>query len=155
MTEQTTTGALATATDGVLTWRCTVCGSTIDAGAGGFILKHGDVERARAAARARHIEDARIDALPPAERIEARIYTPGAAVNAVRSRMYYRAPWKLLHFGCASDDDVIYDVEVQRARTAAELLDWTAHFDEKGWLSLTSWAETVLRHAHRALGTDA
>lgn len=155
MSEQTTSRrALVTATDGVLAWSCTVCGSAIGASAGGFILKYGDLERARKAARARHLEDARIDTLPLAEQLAARTFTPGEAIDA-RSHLHYRAPWTLLHFSCASGSDVIYEVEVQRARTAADLLDWTAHIDEKGWLSLTSWAETVLRHANRALGTFA
>lgn len=52
-------------------------------------------------------------------------------------------PWQILHSVCRPQDDDAYEIDVERARTAAGLDWWTAHLRSKNWFPLTDWDELV------------
>lgn len=54
------------------------------------------------------------------------------------------ACWVVHHTRCDPDiDSMDYVIEVERARTAAQLLSWTVHLMDKVWLSSTDWKRVV------------
>jgi hypothetical protein len=66
------------------------------------------------------------------------------------------APWRVLHRRCDPNLEApSYTIRVERLRTAAALIDMTAHMLEwKTWLPATSWAD-VLRGQAEALSSPA
>lgn len=60
--------------------------------------------------------------------------------------------WLAHHADCDSDPDYSgYWFDIHRARTHAQLLNWTAHLMEKSWLEYTNWSDLIRRLA----GVDA
>jgi len=58
------------------------------------------------------------------------------------------ARWMVHHQTCDPDiDGNDYVIDVERARTHAKLLDWTAHLMEKVWLEYTDWDDLIRRMA--------
>lgn len=56
--------------------------------------------------------------------------------------------WHAHHFECDPDrDHLCYWFDVEKARTHAHLLNWTAHLMEKTWLTYTDWDELIRRQA--------
>ena len=52
--------------------------------------------------------------------------------------------WRAHHQHCDPDrDGMHYRVPAERLRIRADLLDWTAHLMEKGWLPYTDWREVI------------
>lgn len=62
------------------------------------------------------------------------------------------APWQAHHEACDPLPDAgDYFFGVDRARSHAQLLNWTSHLMEKAWLEYTDWADLIGRMA----GVDA
>jgi len=58
------------------------------------------------------------------------------------------ARWMVHHQACDPDiDGIDYVINVERARTHAKLLDWTAHLMGKVWLEYTDWRGFIRRMA--------
>lgn len=56
------------------------------------------------------------------------------------------APWQVHHGACDPDSDSPdYVIHIERARTHAQLLHWTAHLMEKRWLKYTDWPALISR----------
>jgi hypothetical protein len=52
--------------------------------------------------------------------------------------------WEILHLDCDPRRDVdAYVIDVERARTPGEVIDWAAHLLEKRWLVHTNWADVL------------
>jgi hypothetical protein len=54
-----------------------------------------------------------------------------------------RAVWRVTHDDCARPRTG-YRIEVERIRTWAAYLHWTAHLMSKDWIGDTNWSEVVL-----------
>ena len=55
-----------------------------------------------------------------------------------------RVRWSVLHQGCdPNPDSTDYWIGVERIRTAADVLGWSAHLLEKKWLSITTWSDVL------------
>lgn len=59
--------------------------------------------------------------------------------------------WRAVHRGCdAEADTTYYHFDVERCRTAYDLLEWTAHLSEKEWvIESTDWFEFIRRVARQ------
>jgi hypothetical protein len=61
--------------------------------------------------------------------------------------------WQVLHRKCDPRPDYgDYAIEVERARSAWDLIWWTAHLMGKNWVPATNW-DDVLRHAAMRSGS--
>lgn len=60
------------------------------------------------------------------------------------------APWLAWHGNCdpAPRSSSWYFIEVERIRTTADLLWWTAHLLEKGWIQSTNWGDIIRQHVN-------
>ncbi len=57
-----------------------------------------------------------------------------------------QAPWVAHHSHCDPEPEAgDYFIDVERARTAEQLLSWTAHLMGKDWLSATDWQDVLER----------
>ena len=107
-----------------LVWTCTVCGHPIADGEGGLEVQYGDLHRSAkdgADWEAGHKGGYTLDELL-------------AAPAAVQ--------WQIAHWSCSNLEDT-YSIAVNRLRTHAALLAWTAHLMEKPWIGLTDWSEVI------------
>jgi hypothetical protein len=60
------------------------------------------------------------------------------------------AHWHAWHLACDPEPDGgRYFIDVERIRTAWDVLDWTAHLTQKRWLADTDWFDVVRDIAHR------
>lgn len=54
------------------------------------------------------------------------------------------ARWVIAHDKCSPlPDGPYYCIDIERAKTAAHLLNWTAHLMSKTWLSATNWDDLI------------
>lgn len=51
--------------------------------------------------------------------------------------------WHILHLVCRPQDGDAYEIDVDLARTPADLDRWSRHLRAKNWLQLTDWDELV------------
>ncbi|WP_153182993.1 hypothetical protein [Streptomyces sp. E5N298] len=75
---------------------------------------------------------------------------PGAKMFSVADLFDYpeEVKWQAHHHTCDPKQDAnAYSIQANRIDTWPELLDWTAHLMEKGWLTHTDW-DDVLRGVH-------
>ncbi|MEU5902683.1 hypothetical protein [Streptomyces venezuelae] len=57
--------------------------------------------------------------------------------------------WRSHHQACDPDrDSSHYRIPAARLHTRADLLDWTAHLMEKGWLPHTDWRDVLSENRH-------
>jgi hypothetical protein len=118
-----------TASDG-LEWVCDVCRMTIADSEGMLWV---DVVAAESVGRARLAWDS--------------AHASTASLSEYLSRPR-QVRWHVVHYRCDPDPDAAaYMVEVATARTAWELLDWTAHFMGKSWVGHTDWDQVIARVA--------
>lgn len=86
--------------------------------------------------------------------------------DGIRSRMYDSVsiadipklvPWRILHGNCGEDESIssLYWIGVERARTMAQILDWSMHMMEKNWLMSTDWASFIQSRVLRPHNVDA
>ena len=115
-------------------WICDECGEPI-ADDGGWLT----VDVRAAIARSRKLDDFR----PSAATLDD-IVTLGQA-----------APWSALHAACDPGDMGGYWIAIDRLRTAAQILDWSAHLAGKRWASGTDWWRVVREVALRQLDVNA
>lgn len=59
--------------------------------------------------------------------------------NAVDPSLRYPAVWLARHVACDDIDGPFYAIDVERIRTHAQLIWWTAHLMDKPWLTVTNW----------------
>lgn len=60
-----------------------------------------------------------------------------------------RVEWKAWHRRCDPAPELgTYWIAVERLHTWNEIVDWTAHLQEKGWASHTTWFDLVRSLAH-------
>lgn len=58
--------------------------------------------------------------------------------------------WHVWHRACDPNiDSCDYCIDVERIRTAAQILKWTAHLMEKTWLPDTTWRDLLRGQAER------
>lgn len=119
-------------------WDCDHCGGAISDDAGAIGVSEPDLRR----------HETELDAWQ-AKRATFGLVTPGALL------ITYPEParWLAYHFDdeCVFDEvGSCYEIPVERIRTPAEALGWTAHLMGKRWLSQTNW-ESIIRR----LGSDS
>lgn len=134
-----------------ITYMCRVCSKPIDDGKGYLsvnttdamnALQHADQEIRRKA-----IADGRIDPPQP-----VKLRTMGEIHDEVVASPRHPG-WIPAHTACsATMSGPCYDIPVSQARSAEDLLKWSAQLLDKGWLYYTDWSD-VLRDA--AKGTVA
>lgn len=78
---------------------------------------------------------------------------PGPVIHGPALMTYPEgAPWRHAHHECDPEpESEAYGIGVHRARTHAQLLDWTSHLLGKRWLKHTDWHDLIAR----AAGVDA
>ena len=119
-----------------LVWICEACRKPVADGTGYIHVNMHDVGQAEHAVRAWAEKHGDKIGHPLAEYLEW--------PDAVR--------WQAHHATCDPRPDAAdYWFGVERARTHAHLLNWTAHLMEKTWLEHTDWSELIDRMA----GVDA
>jgi hypothetical protein len=110
-----------------LVWICETCSKPIDNGTGWVHIDYRDINRAE--------KD-----LPPEP--------TGFRVDLGAWMDWKPAHWQVHHKACDPDMDAPdYVIDVDRARTHAKLLGWTAHLMGKTWLDSTDWQELIERQA--------
>ncbi len=124
----------------MLTWTCEKCGRPIADGAGYLTLNEADAARfpeKLVAWQAQAIANN-----PPLLGVHGVI---GGA-----DLLDYPDPvhWEVLHAACDPNPDRgDYWIAVERIRTAASVLRWTAHLWDKDWLMHTDWDALLQRAA--------
>jgi hypothetical protein len=122
-----------------ITWTCAECRQPIEDGTG-YI--HIDLAAVMAVETAAHEWTAKH------ETPEGAIFLTGADLFDYPTA----AGWTTHHADCdPHPDSNDYWFDVARARTHAQLLDWTAHLMGKTWLEHTNWANLIRAKA----GVDA
>ena len=122
-----------------IAWTCAACNQPIADGTG---YLHVDLNRVR------EVEDAH------AAHLEQQQQESGwRAVNLTELlALPRRAPWLAHHRRCdPNPGHGSYWFDVARARTHAQLLNWSAHLMGKRWIRHTTWADLI----ERAAGVDA
>jgi hypothetical protein len=120
-----------------IVWRCDICRQPIDDTQGYVAIDDEAIKRYRA-------DSARWDAdhqgRTPSGRFQA--YSISELLDAPQP-----AQWRVLHRSCDPDPHQtwVYWIGVETCRTLVELLDWTCHLLEKGWLDDTNWNQVVRR----------
>jgi hypothetical protein len=110
-----------------LVWICETCSEPIANGAGWVHIDYRDINRAE--------KD-----LPPE--------STGFRVDLGAWMDWKPAHWQVHHKACDPDMDAPdYVIDVDRARTHAKLLNWTAHLMGKTWLGNTDWQKLIQRQA--------
>lgn len=115
-------------------WACDVCGSPVKDGGGWISVLFSDVEihkRGKA-----EYENRRAEEIAEA----GTSWTPLNLAHVLD--LPDRAQWRVLHRLCDDDQEAYsYWFDIDRCRTEAHLIHWTAHLMGKGWLKHTDWAE--------------
>jgi predicted GIY-YIG superfamily endonuclease len=72
---------------------------------------------------------------------------PGPTIDGSALAQYPKpAQWLVHHDECDPESDQgDYVISIERARTAAQMLSWTAHLMGKNWLPATDWRELLER----------
>lgn len=107
---------------------CTVCGSPVDNGDGYIHLPYAEVRRYEA------------------EQKDNLSQSGGWTPMQWDVFMSHKGParWEVAHRGCDTHgDDCRYFVDIERCRTLSDLLMWTGHLWEKGWIYDTNWGKFV------------
>lgn len=130
----------------VLGWKCEVCGRTIADGAGYVTASYEDFQKyedERAEWREKHFN-------PIAPGSDTGFFKGNALIDYP-----LRVHWKVLHRDCDPDLDECYGyaIYVERIRTPAQVIGWTAHLLGKRWLDNTDWQD-LLHHIAVDLGSD-
>lgn len=113
-------------------WTCRECGFPVADGRG---YVHIDHQAVSAVAQLRDEREARSD--------DSRPQTLGEFL----ADWIPDATWDVHHDECDPEHGVgSYIIEVERARSHAQLLHWTAHLMGKNWLSATNW-DVIIREA--------
>jgi hypothetical protein len=122
-----------------IVWLCNVCGSPVADGAGYLEVDMRVVHQVEEAHR--RFEE------------EQRDTSPWGAVDlGAFLDLPPGARWLAHHAVCDPDPEYSgYWFAIERARTHAHLLNWTAHLMSKTWLEFTNWNELIGRMA----GVDA
>lgn len=122
-------------------WQCQVCRSLIDGDTGFAAISYAELEEHE---RALAEWDARDRGGDPDWIIDA--YDLLSYPNPVR--------WRIRHDHCAGgDEDDTYSIGIGRLRSAADVLRWTAHLAQKGWVEATDW-DVVLLDVASSLDRD-
>jgi hypothetical protein len=112
-----------------LTWRCLNCGEPVLDGTGYLHVNHTEIDSVRAAHDA---FDKRTHGVIAGKDWDDWFALPD------------HAPWGIHHASCdprpESND---YWVAIERVRTQAAMLTWTAHLMEKNWIGYTNWIELI------------
>lgn len=121
-----------------LVWICETCHKPVDNGTGYLhvdLKETGIRERAYAEWERRHTDE------------DGNTTIQGSAWTELFD-LPERAPWQAHHAACDPDPEAgDYWFSIERARTHADLLRWTAHLMEKTWLEATDWQELIDRMA--------
>ena len=109
-----------------IVWTCSVCGQPVDDGDGWVAV---DVHEAIRAER------------------QHREWDQGHTGSVTFDELSSREPpahWLVLHAECDPlDERGPYSIEVQRIRTAWDVLAWTSHLVEKTWVAATDWRQLI------------
>jgi hypothetical protein len=112
-----------------LTWACISCDELVDDNSGYLHVNHTEIN---------HVER-------EYEAFEKR--SQGVISGEAWTELFALpdpAPWEVHHASCdprpESND---YWIGVERIRTQATLLSWTAHLMEKNWLRHTNWVDII------------
>lgn len=116
-----------------ITWLCEICGDPI-ADRSGYV----GVSTQESLRYKREREQFEIDH----PRIGGMRILSGAALFEVPKP----AHWQVIHRSCDPDPEGGgYWIEIERARTEKQLLNWTAHLMHKRWLTETDWYRLLER----------
>ncbi len=129
----------------MLTWTCEGCGQPVADGAGYLTV---DEEAAQHFPEQLAAWEAETIANNPAP-------DSGFTFITLPAVLAHPEPvhWEMLHANCDTNRGRgDYRVGVERIRTAAEILRWTAHLWEKSWLMHTDWDVVVQRAANQLDG---
>ncbi|MEW6473029.1 MAG: hypothetical protein AB1679_12230 [Actinomycetota bacterium] len=114
-----------------LTWYCDACGEPIADGEGYLEVSVTEANAVRQAWK---------DARKAKQRESGCVVWSGGELAAMPDQ----APWMAWHSRCDPNPDGSgYWFWVERCRTAAQLLDWTAHLAGKSWFKHTSWTSLL------------
>ena len=133
--------------DGTIAWTCIECSGLISNGDGYIELPTAEMVRHREEME----EHNAAHPIPEA--------TNGATwrlvdLNEVMSRPS-RMQWHAIHRICDQNiNSSSYWFDVHRARTTAQLLEWTIHLQEKNWFADTKWGDFVRRAVPRSSVTS-
>lgn len=129
---------------GRIEWKCIHCGRVVDDGTGYLWIDYADINAAEAA---EHAWSQKRDAMRADGAADGRAFL---GLKASDLPMLPTAQWRVHHERCDPDPDCasVYGIDIDRIRTLADLVSWTAHLSEKSWYQLTSWPQ-VLRKAIR------
>lgn len=123
-----------------ITWLCDGCKKPVANGTGHMEVRYADISAYKKARAAWH------DANP------GRMIHGGALLDFPD-----RARWHVWHKKCDPDPEEefpVYWFDIERIRTHAQVLKWTAHLMGKRWFEDTNW-DQVIWTALRGFGVDA
>lgn len=123
-----------------LTWKCDVCRLPVEDGDGWVTVDLREAVRVAESQRDfQRAEDRRKEAAG----------TSWIALDlAGLLDLPDEAPWKVYHRSCDPDpreDRPAYWFDVERMRTAAQVLDWGFHLQGKNWFAGTDWQGLIRR----------
>jgi hypothetical protein len=123
----------AVQTKSMVTWACEECGDVIVDGEGYLAISYADINTYRDAVREWNVTHNQ----PNNGRF--RVLTTDEFLT------YPEPPrWHVCHASCDSEpDSPDYWIGVERIRTVAEVLRWTAHLAGKNWQPSTNWSELL------------
>ena len=115
--------------DDRIIWMCSICDKPIEDGEGYVVVNEGDATRAEEEKRSWDTEHDR------------------AMTFDEMSERPEQVAWRVLHAACDSepDEQEVYQLDVERIRTAWDALSWTSHLIGKPWLSATNWSSLIRR----------
>lgn len=113
-----------------IAWTCDSCGSPVADGAGYVHVSRHAIHRHE------------LESREAKERIEDRLIVSAADLLDFPCQV----SWHVHHADCDPDPEAFcYWFTVERARTHAALLDWTAHLMNKRWIDATNWSDFIRR----------
>jgi hypothetical protein len=118
-----------------LLWHCDICRETVEDGNGWVTIDLTDVRRAERA-------QASWDDTHPGSMF-------GSDISDI-SDLPDDVPWHVYHESCdpnVAEEHLVYSLDINRIRSAAQVVFWQLHLSEKPWIGVTTWNEFVRSRA--------